>query len=115
MVLLSPVLGCAFRLTADAPLILLSDLQQLHACSLDGVEDLQGAKKTRNMSPKHSSRITESWGGGGVILKKHHSCPIRGNFGQIRSGYNENGGRGSREAEKPRVGASGCDWLRPVL
>lgn len=31
-----------FKRTANAPLILLRDLQQLHACSLDGVEDLQG-------------------------------------------------------------------------
>lgn len=30
------------KLTADPPLVLLDDLQQLHAGFLDGVEDLQG-------------------------------------------------------------------------
>lgn len=38
-----------FKRTANAPLILLRDLQQLHACSLDGMEDLQDRKNT---SPK---------------------------------------------------------------
>lgn len=43
---------CSFELTADPPLVLLDDLQQLHACSLDGVEDLhirrQSAKTQNN-------------------------------------------------------------------
>jgi len=36
-----------FILTADPPLVLLDDLQQLHACPLDGVEDLQGRRWKR--------------------------------------------------------------------
>lgn len=33
--------GTLFERTADSSLVLLDDLQQLHARSLDGVEDLQ--------------------------------------------------------------------------
>lgn len=54
------LVSCVSTLTADASLVLLSDLQQLHACSLDGVEDLQGGRRTHSMTPKHSSRFADS-------------------------------------------------------
>lgn len=41
------VLVQVFQPTANASLVLLCDLQQLHARSLDGVEDLPGQKGRR--------------------------------------------------------------------
>lgn len=48
---------CLFERTADPPLILLDDLQQLHACSLDGVEDLQSRRKSALSTNSNRKRL----------------------------------------------------------
>ncbi len=50
--------SCLSERTADPPLVLLDDLQQLHACSLDGVEDLQSRKKSPQSQTKTKCLFT---------------------------------------------------------
>lgn len=46
--------------TADPPLVQLDDLQQLHACSLDGVKDLQSRRKSvSTQSPGNDCTLPE--------------------------------------------------------